>query len=89
MRQAPSFSKSARPNRRASNHERRIIEGGPPECMACRDNGTIEIHPALIGENSPRGVRRDLIEGNLSLCDCSQGDFWREVIEPFPSARDG
>jgi len=85
MRQIPSFSRVSRPFPPQTTQYRRTIERGTPQCMACRDNGTIEIHPELIGEHSPRGVRADLKAGNLSFCACPMGEFWRVVIDDSPA----
>jgi len=85
MRKTASFSKPSRPVLARQASERRTIERGQPDCMACGDNGTIPIHPDRIGEHSARGVRADFKAGNLSLCVCAQGDFWRVMIDDSPA----
>ncbi|MBM3762427.1 MAG: hypothetical protein FJW36_19535 [Acidobacteria bacterium] len=85
MRRTASFARPSRPVFTRPTPQRRTVEGGQPDCMACGDNGTIPIHLDRIGEHSPRGVRADLKAGTLSLCTCPMGDFWRVMIDDSPA----
>ncbi len=80
--------RAARPTR-AKAPERRIIERGDPLCLACRDNGTLELYPEQVGEHCVRDVRRDLAAGALELCGCAMGAFWRTMLDHSPWARNG
>lgn len=59
---------------------RELLTGGAALCSGCRDTGIIPIRPEHIGEHSPRGVRLDLAAGNLDLCLCEMGEFWRTML---------